>query len=82
MEMDRKEAKKQILISIIISYWPLYEHMEHPYIKPYGYYDPLENKWFWNRMSLSELRYDQLYDILLLVAPEKVYLVSLRIKDL
>ena len=87
MEIDRKkeartEAKKQILTSIIISYWPSFEQMEHPSIIQHGYYDPLKNEWYWNRISLSKLRYDQLYDIILLVAPEKVYQLSLRIKDL
>lgn len=82
MEMDRRVAKKQILVSIIISYWPSFEQMGHEYIKPYGKFSSFQNKWLWDRDKLSELKTYQLYDIIHLVAPEKVYLVSLRIKDL
>jgi hypothetical protein len=82
MEMDRKEAKKQILVSIIISYWPSYEQFENPDIKPYGHYNGSYGKWVWDRMALKELKLFKLYDIIRLVAPDEVFKLSLRIKDL
>ena len=79
--MNRKEAMKQILVCIIIAYWPSFEQLENPLIKPHGYYNPIQDKWFWNRVTLSELKFYQLYKIIELVAPEQVYIVSLKIQD-
>lgn len=80
--MNRKEAKIQILVSIIMSYWPSYEQLENPDIKPYGHYNGSYDKWVWDRWALKELNLFKLYDIIRLVAPDEVYCVSLRIKDL
>ena len=79
--MNRKEAMKQILICIIIAYWPSFEQMNDYRIKPHGFYDPFQDKWIWNRMTLAQLKFFQLYKIIELVAPEQVYITSLRIQD-
>lgn len=80
-EIDRKKAKKLILVSIIYSYWPTYEQTKTTLIGNYGHFDQ-NRKWIWNWSELEEAENYNLFDIIRLIAPDSVYLVSLRIPEL
>lgn len=81
-EIDRKKAKKLILVSIVYGYWPTYEQVKTTLIGKYGHFDQINHKWVWYWSMLEDAETYELLDIIRLIAPEQVYLVSLRIPEL
>jgi hypothetical protein len=68
MRMFLEVVKADLVNMVIGTDGPYYSHIDHPSIKPFGYFlGGFHDKWFWNRSDLTKASVEELLTVYRLV---------------